>query len=284
MTSSLIAHSIVVATGWAEVELLGTPVDLNTRAVAIMRRSDLAGDRVVLKVDRDLDRARAERDALALLAGHLSVPQVLFTDERDGISTTALEFLVGDPIDRCPEPGRIWRDAGASLRNIHNLGTESGNSRHHNSHPDSVLIWRDEMVSRAVALDIIDSPVAERLVTVTDLRLPTDQTSSFIHGDASPQHFLQRQGAITGVIDFGDAGYGDPTHDLAVLTLWAEDQLSAVLNGYGTDADTFEALQRGVAFHRPMRLLDAALWSVEHDFKPHAYLVALYEELLKPVL
>ncbi|MFC6847283.1 phosphotransferase [Streptomyces caelestis] len=38
---------------------------------------------------------------------------------------------------------------------------------------------------------------------------------ALVHGDLGPGHLLAQDGALTGVIDFGDAHIGDPAVDLA---------------------------------------------------------------------
>ena len=50
-------------------------------------------------------------------------------------------------------------------------------------------------------------------------------TPSLIHGDLAPYHLLHdpESGQLTGVLDFGVAGLGDPATDLAcVLSVWGE--------------------------------------------------------------
>ena len=50
-------------------------------------------------------------------------------------------------------------------------------------------------------------------------RDPGSETGQRIHGDLGQRHILfdPRQSCITGVLDFGVAGVGDPAQDLAVI-------------------------------------------------------------------
>ncbi len=48
---------------------------------------------------------------------------------------------------------------------------------------------------------------------------PWPRTSVWIHGDLHPGNLVSRDGALTGIIDFGDVTAGDPAYDLAVAWL-----------------------------------------------------------------
>ena len=85
----------------------------------------------------------------------------------------------------------------------------------------------------------------------------TEAQLAFCHGDACLPNFLTDGGTITGVVDWGDAGWADPRFDLATM-LWslrrngAEGYQESFLAGYGWDG--------GVA---SLRLFEAfyTLWS-----------------------
>jgi aminoglycoside phosphotransferase (APT) family kinase protein len=88
------------------------------------------------------------------------------------------------------------------------------------------------LATRAVA-------VAERLRTVRDAgtlgaasvaglervwqagltAAPWDRPPVWIHGDMHPGNLVTREGALTGIIDFGDVTAGDPAYDLAIAWL-----------------------------------------------------------------
>lgn len=62
-----------------------------------------------------------------------------------------------------------------------------------------------------------------------------DYTAALIHGDLAPYHILfdGRKGQITGVIDFGVAGLGDPALDIGVLmTNYGESFVSKIARVY----------------------------------------------------
>jgi aminoglycoside phosphotransferase (APT) family kinase protein len=87
----------------------------------------------------------------------------------------------------------------------------------------------------------------------------------FIHGDLQPTHVFVEGERITGVIDWSEAGRGDPVFDLATLTLGHPERLGNVLAGYGGDVDA-EAVRAAWS----LRSLLAVRWLVEHGFDPAA--------------
>lgn len=53
-----------------------------------------------------------------------------------------------------------------------------------------------------------------------------------LHADLKPHHILAIDGVLTGVIDWGDAGAGDPAWDLARASMMAPDLFRAIVDGY----------------------------------------------------
>jgi len=288
--SPLVADGIAAATRSleAEIDVLSVPVDLDHRAVIIVITGDGAdqpAERLVLKVTSDLDEAARERTALALLAPQLPVPEIRFIETTNTVATTGLSYIDGDPIDHRSSTDDGWLAAAAALRSMHYI--EPTGLAPTPSHPTNVQRWAESLAADAQALGLIDDAVADRFQVVYALRERPTAPSTLVHGDASPQHFLQRRGSLTGILDFGDAGVGDPAADLAVLTLWAPDRIETIVDSYldgpGHQQDRPELLAR-IAFHRPLRQLAAAIWSEHQGFSPKPFIVALYEELLKPVM
>jgi aminoglycoside phosphotransferase (APT) family kinase protein len=62
-------------------------------------------------------------------------------------------------------------------------------------------------------------------------------TPAFTHGDLQIAHVFVDGGEVTGIIDWSEAGQGDPLYDLATFTLGHEERLDDVIAGYGTDVD-----------------------------------------------
>ena len=88
-------------------------------------------------------------------------------------------------------------------------------------------------------------------------------TPVFTHGDLQITHVFVDGDALTGVIDWSEAGRGDAHFDLATLTLGHEERLGDVLAGYGTDVDP-EVIRAWWS----LRSLLAGRWLIEHGFDP----------------
>ena len=87
-------------------------------------------------------------------------------------------------------------------------------------------------------------PAARRLLdAMTQCR-----ASVLIHGDLGPDHLLVEDGMPTGVIDWSDAGIGDPALDLAwVLHSGSPDFSAAVAAAYGVDS---QLSRRALLWHQ----------------------------------
>lgn len=93
----------------------------------------------------------------------------------------------------------------------------------------------------------------------------------FTHGDLQAEHVLvSDDAAISGVIDWGDAGLGDPLYDLAVLTVGHGEHLDDVLVGYGepVDRDVIRA-------YWTLRRLGSVRWMTEHGYDATGDITAL---------
>ncbi|MGN6300155.1 MAG: macrolide 2'-phosphotransferase [Angustibacter sp.] len=53
-----------------------------------------------------------------------------------------------------------------------------------------------------------------------------------VHGDLAPEHVLVDRGALSGVIDWGEAAVADPADDLAWVVVTADDGVDTVLEAY----------------------------------------------------
>jgi aminoglycoside phosphotransferase (APT) family kinase protein len=85
----------------------------------------------------------------------------------------------------------------------------------------------------------------------------------FTHGDLQVDHVFVDRDEITGVVDWTEAGPGDPMYDLAILTLGHREHLSDLLAGYGHEVD-LDVIRSWWS----LRCLTAVRWLVEHGFDP----------------
>jgi aminoglycoside 2''-phosphotransferase len=82
-----------------------------------------------------------------------------------------------------------------------------------------------------------------------------DYSPALLHGDLSPWHFLAdlKEGALTGVIDFGDSFVGDPHRDLVyLLEDYGDETLELFLTFYSPD-------RKEQASRRVRRMMSPAL-------------------------
>lgn len=61
------------------------------------------------------------------------------------------------------------------------------------------------------------------------------QPGVMLHRDLKPPHALGDNEQLTGLIDWGDVGVGDPLFDIARVSMAGPDVLTAFLNGYELD-------------------------------------------------
>jgi aminoglycoside phosphotransferase (APT) family kinase protein len=90
-------------------------------------------------------------------------------------------------------------------------------------------------------------------------------TPAFTHGDLQIAHVFVDGGEVTGIIDWSEAGQGDPLYDLATFTLGHEERLDDMIAGYGTDVDV-EVIHAWWS----LRSLLIVRWLIEHGFDPSA--------------
>lgn len=93
--------------------------------------------------------------------------------------------------------------------------------------------------------------------------------SRLIHGDCQPGRVsVDPATGFVSLIDFGDAGTGDPVWDLTVLTLRDPDALAPLLRGCGADARLRRRIDCTAPAYRVMRHLGAAHWLCDNGFDP----------------
>ncbi|ONI69079.1 hypothetical protein BWI15_20790 [Kribbella sp. ALI-6-A] len=99
--------------------------------------------------------------------------------------------------------------------------------------------WTELLMDQVGSLDgLVDAGLLpadhrERLVELVAARTPEPEEPVLLHGDLHPRHVYAAGGVLTGIIDWGDALYGDPLFDLARFSIAGAGATSAVLDGYG---------------------------------------------------
>lgn len=221
-------------------------------------------------IKADTDRDRSDREAAALSSLSVPMPELLW--RRLGppdllaigrVEGTALALL-GQPSPHSPH---AWRAAGRLARQLHEAAIPrglSGPSRYRLDDLGELEAW---LTRRRVA----DAAVIEEHSRRARTALASAPTDHLVHGDLQAAHiFIDDEGGVRGIIDWSDAGVGDPHYDLAVLTVGHEEHLESVLEGYGMTMDEHRILG-----YQSWRRLGSVRWMSEHGFDPSGDIAAL---------
>jgi aminoglycoside phosphotransferase (APT) family kinase protein len=157
----------------------------------------VVGDLVV----RVGDGAPAAREAalLAVVAPRVSLPVPAVRFAGDGV--LAYRLLGGRPLLGRAAPAGLARPLGRFLRELHAI-------------PDAPAAVED--ADPGEWLDGLDGP--EEMLRVLRDSVPAPAVRRVLtHADLGAEHILEEGGAITGIIDWGDAVVGDPALDFARL-------------------------------------------------------------------
>jgi aminoglycoside phosphotransferase len=224
--------------------------------VAHSERATLRVGDVFLKIDADQTRTDVEVKAMAMAP--IPTPDVLW--RRPPV--LALAALPGTELGRLGEPSNAsataWAAAGAAVRMLHDAPLPPWESTRRAQLGTSL----DEECERLVTTGVLPADLVARNRQVAEAVF-RPYTPVFIHGDLQITHVFVDGDVVTGVLDWSEAGQGDPLYDLAILTLGHEERLDDVVAGYGpgVDIDVVHAWWS-------QRCLMATRWLAEHGFDP----------------
>jgi aminoglycoside phosphotransferase len=226
--------------------------------VAHQERATLRVGDVFLKIDADQTRTDIEVGAMALAP--IPTPEVLWREPP----VLALAALPGSALGRLGEPSTAspaaWAAAGAAARLLHDAPLPPWPGRRFDDLPSQLDAECEWLVTNGVLP--IDLVTRNREVAEAVLR---PWTPVFMHGDLQVSHIFVDGDTITGVVDWSEAGQGDPLYDLAILTMGHAEHLGDVLAGYGTQVD-LDVIRAWWS----LRSLMAIRWLIEHGFDPFA--------------
>ena len=263
---STIAHVTPPGTPLAEVDV--TP-EL-ARALLAAQHPDLAdlpitpfgsgfdnvmlrlGDELALRLPRremSVPLVQYELRWLPLLAPRLPLP--IPAPVREGVPGegypwpwSVVRWIDGEPADVAPpaDPVATADVLGRFLSALHEPAPADAPVNPYRGVP--LAARADEMHTR---LDALATPVAGvvahdtvRAEVAAAIALPYwDGPPLWLHGDLHPRNILVSEGAISGIIDFGDITSGDPATDLAVVwMLLPSDVHHRFRTAYGPIDDT----------------------------------------------
>ncbi|MDN5852698.1 MAG: phosphotransferase [Actinomycetia bacterium] len=187
----------------------------------------------------------------------IAVPAPRFVDEEAGV--LAYPVLPGRPLlGRTPGPG-------AALR----LGRFQ--REQHDTHPAGVadVVPIEEADPRAW-LDDLEGP-SDLLAVLRYSVPPPARQRVLVHADLGAEHVLERNGLLTGVIDWSDAAISDPALDFARLYRdFGPAFLITALEAYGAIDDPEAAMVRIEFFARCAALEDLA-YGRDHGRSEYAH-------------
>jgi hypothetical protein len=224
--------------------------------VAHSERATLRVGDVFLKVD--CDQAHIDIEVAAMALAPIPTPQVLWRQPNvlalAGLRGTALGVL-GEP---SPASSPAWAAAGAAVRMLHDAPPPTWPS----SRRAQSAAGLDEECELLVTTGVLPADLVARNRQVAQAVFRS-YPPVFIHGDLQITHVFVDGDVVTGVLDWSEAGQGDPQYDLASLTLGHEERLDDVLAGYGAGADL--DVIRG---WWSLRSLMNTRWLADHGFDP----------------
>jgi aminoglycoside phosphotransferase (APT) family kinase protein len=210
----------------------------------------VAGETYYLKSGPGLS-AEARACSLAAEAG-VPAPEIVAVGTNGAVEYLIQRAVAGGEVS--PSDAAVLRSLGAELVMLHQVrgdgfGLLSGALR-----PTWVELLMDQVGSLDGLVDagLLPADQRERLVEAVAARTPEPEGPVLLHGDLHPRHVYAAGGVLTGIIDWGDALYGDPLFDLARFSIAGVDATSAVLDGYGLELTA--ELEQTFALYR-------AVWS-----------------------
>jgi aminoglycoside phosphotransferase (APT) family kinase protein len=142
------------------------------------------------------------------------------------------------PGGRCPGTSPVHgAEIGRFLRALHTVDTSEA-IRHGARDGDANYAEVRRTVARMAreVLPLLPARVASWGEALLERMASPAPRTSLVHGDLGPEHIRVVDERVTGIIDWGDSGVGDPALDLAWTTLGADRAFAdAVLLAYRPD-------------------------------------------------
>ena len=207
-----------------------------------------ATDDVVLRVATDhpdgVPDARTESVAapVARAAGILTPRLIAFDDTRALVDRpfSLWERVHGETLGVAtltpPQMTAVWRSVGSELAKLHLRVRACADPHGFLDQParDHDVGGALERLAAAAKVDVDTHRRLERLAEELRPRVPGTSESRFIHDDIHAMNVMcSSNGELLAIIDWGDAGWGDPASDFAAIPF---DFVPSALQGYEDEA------------------------------------------------
>lgn len=194
------------------------------------------GDRWVVRLPRTAGAAAKiskEHQWLPLLRPHLPIPisvpvDIGRADLGYPFEWSILEWLPGRAAIAAgngePTPA-LAQELGVFVNQFHRLPVDGGPVfGSHNGYRGEPLLARDDETRFAIQGlgDLVNQSAMLTLWEDLSETTPYSGPPLWLHGDLDPRNLLVRRGRLSGVIDFGCLGKGDPAVDCMIAWTWLD--------------------------------------------------------------
>ena len=206
-----------------------------------------ATDDVVLRIATDHPEARpdarTEVVAAPVARAHgIAVPRLLAFQAGE---YSLWERVHAETLSELPFLPRAWRELGGELARLHDrvraCDDPNGWLDTPGPYDDPAPPLRTLVARGAVAADA--AAALERWLDALRPALAPPSRRCFLHNDAHAGNVMcTRDGALVALIDWGDAGWGDPAHELGSLPIEAVPHVVAGYEAAGGELAGWEAM------------------------------------------
>lgn len=173
---------------------------------------------------------------------------------------SVVPWLAGEAADLAAPAASAAPVLGAFLRALHMLAPPGAPANPYRGVPlASRAMFVEDRLWQLARTGHVDQAVID--VWRAALEAPIDGAPTWIHGDLHPRNVLVEQGAISGIIDWGDLTAGDCATDLAAIWMLfdAPAVRAAALAAYGPPSEATIRRARGWAVLFASFLLETGL-------------------------
>lgn len=153
----------------------------------------------------------------------------------------------------------VWREVGQQLAHLHATVRECPDPQGYLDQPGREMDW-ESTVRECDALRLLSAEERREITglfaELEPLVAGAEAEDCFLHNDLHDRNLLcGKDGGLLALIDWGDAGWGDPVLDFAAVPLEA---LRAVLEGYGEKERLGRAVGARLVWDQLLRALERA--------------------------